>query len=68
MITSRQSYSQNRRVLYVPHTCLCESMRRREIFLTFSLLDEIEGHFTQEFVTNVYATEDWWLRYDDIVR
>jgi hypothetical protein len=39
-------------------------MGRREIFHTFSLLVEIEGHFTHEFVTYVYETEDWqnWLK------
>jgi hypothetical protein len=31
-------------------------MGRREIFHTFSLLVEIEGHFTHEFVTYVYET------------
>jgi hypothetical protein len=34
-------------------------MGRREIFLTFSLLVEIEGHFTNEFVSYVFETEDW---------
>jgi hypothetical protein len=29
---------------------MCEPMGRREIFLTFSLLVEIEGNFTNEFV------------------
>jgi hypothetical protein len=38
---------------------MCEPMGRREIFLTFSLLVEIEGHFTNEFVSYVYETEDW---------
>jgi hypothetical protein len=33
-------------------------MGRREIFHTFSLLVEIEGHFTHEFVSYVYETED----------
>jgi hypothetical protein len=37
---------------------MCEPMGRREIFLTFSLLVEIEGHFTNEFVSYVYETED----------
>jgi hypothetical protein len=37
---------------------MCEPMGRREIFLTFLLLVEIEGHFTNEFVTYVYETED----------
>jgi hypothetical protein len=35
---------------------MCEPMGR--IFLTFSLLVEIEGHFTNEFVSYVYETED----------
>jgi hypothetical protein len=34
-------------------------MGRREIFHTCSLLVEIEGHFTHEFVNYVYETEDW---------
>jgi hypothetical protein len=34
-------------------------MGRREKFHTFSLLVEIEGHFTHEFVSYVYETEDW---------
>jgi hypothetical protein len=34
-------------------------MGRREIFLTFLLLVEIEGHFTNEFVSYVYETENW---------
>jgi hypothetical protein len=34
-------------------------MGGREIFHTFSLLVEIEGDFTHEFVTYVYETEDW---------
>jgi hypothetical protein len=38
---------------------MCEPMERREIFITFSLLVEIEGHFTHEFVSYVYETEDW---------
>jgi hypothetical protein len=33
-------------------------MGRKEIFLTFFLLVEIEGHFTNEFVSYVYETED----------
>jgi hypothetical protein len=37
---------------------MCEPMGRREIFLTFSLLVEIEGHFINEFVSYVYETED----------
>jgi hypothetical protein len=37
---------------------MCEPMGRREIFLTFSLLVEIEGHLTNEFVSYVYETED----------
>jgi hypothetical protein len=37
---------------------MCDPMGRREIFLTFSLLVEIEGHFTNEFVSYVYETED----------
>jgi hypothetical protein len=36
---------------------MCEPMGRREIFLTFSLLVEIEGHLTNEFVSYVYETE-----------
>jgi hypothetical protein len=42
---------------------MCEPMGRREIFLTFSLLVEIEGHFTNEFVSYVYETEDWAIRF-----
>jgi hypothetical protein len=38
---------------------MCEPMGRRETFLTFSLLVEIEGHFTNEFVSYVYKTEDF---------
>jgi hypothetical protein len=34
-------------------------MGRREIFHTFSLLVEIEGHFAHEFVNYVCETEDW---------
>jgi hypothetical protein len=37
---------------------MCEPMGRREIFLTFSLLVEIEEHFTKEFVSYVYETKD----------
>jgi hypothetical protein len=37
---------------------MCEPMGRREIFITFSLLVEIEGHLTNEFVSYVYETED----------
>jgi hypothetical protein len=33
-------------------------MGRREIFHSFSLLVEIEGYFTHEFVSYVYETED----------
>jgi hypothetical protein len=33
---------------------MCEPMGRREIFLTFSLFVEIEGHFTNELVGYVY--------------
>jgi hypothetical protein len=36
-------------------------MGRRWIFLTFSLLVEIEGHFTKEFVSYIYETEDPWF-------
>jgi hypothetical protein len=41
---------------------MCEPMGRREIFLTFSLLVEIEGHFTNEFVSYVYETEVWYCK------
>jgi hypothetical protein len=34
-------------------------MGRREIFHNSSLLLEIEGHFTHEFVTYVYEIQDW---------
>jgi hypothetical protein len=34
-------------------------MGRRELFHTFSLLVEIEGHFIDELVSYVYETEDW---------
>jgi hypothetical protein len=34
-------------------------MGRKEIVNTFSLLVEIEGHFTHEFVSYVCETEDW---------
>jgi hypothetical protein len=37
---------------------MCEPMGRRQIFLTFSQLVEIEGHFTNEFVSYVYETKD----------
>jgi hypothetical protein len=37
---------------------MCEPMEKREIVLTFSLLVEIKGHFTNEFVSYVYETED----------
>jgi hypothetical protein len=37
---------------------MCGPIGRREIFLTSSLLVEIEGHFTHEFVSYVYETED----------
>jgi hypothetical protein len=40
---------------------MCEPMGKREIFLTFSLLVEIEGHFTKEFVSYVHETEDRYL-------
>jgi hypothetical protein len=43
---------------FIPRTFMSEPMGRREIFLTFLLLVEIEGHFTNEFVTYVYETED----------
>jgi hypothetical protein len=33
-------------------------MGRREIFHTFSLLVEIEGHVANEFVTYVYEIQD----------
>jgi hypothetical protein len=51
----RQSYSQNK---IIPLTFLCEPIGRMEIFHTFSLLVEIEGHFTHEFVSYVCETED----------
>jgi hypothetical protein len=38
---------------------MCEPIGRREILLTFLLLVEIDGHFTNEFVSYVYETEDW---------
>jgi hypothetical protein len=38
---------------------MCEPMGGREKFLTFELLVEIEGHFTNEFVSCVHETEDW---------
>jgi hypothetical protein len=37
---------------------MCEPIGRRGIFLNFSLLVEIEGHFTNEFVIYVCETED----------
>jgi hypothetical protein len=37
---------------------MCEPMGIREIFFRFTLLVEIEGHFTNEFVSYVYQTED----------
>jgi hypothetical protein len=37
---------------------MCEPMGRREIFRTFSLLVEIDGHFTVDGVTYIYVTED----------
>jgi hypothetical protein len=37
----------------------CEPMGRGEIYHTSSLLVEIEGHFTHEFVTYVNETQDW---------
>jgi hypothetical protein len=43
-------------------TFLCKPMGRREIFYNFSLLLEIEGHFTHEFVSYVYETEDWFCK------
>jgi hypothetical protein len=42
----------------MPRTFMCEPRGRREIFLTFSLLVEIQGHVTNEFVSYVYETED----------
>jgi hypothetical protein len=36
-----------------------EPMGRIEIFLTLSLLVEIEGLFTNEFVRYVYETEEY---------
>jgi hypothetical protein len=45
---------------YTVHlTFPCEPMGRREIFHTFSLLVEMERHFTHEFVTCDYETQDW---------
>jgi hypothetical protein len=58
---SPQSYCQNRRV-FIPVTFLCEPMGRWEIFHTTTLLVEIEGHFTHEFVTYVYETDLWWKK------
>jgi hypothetical protein len=40
---------------------MCGPIGRREIFLTSSLLVEIEGHFSLEFVNYVCETEDWSL-------
>jgi hypothetical protein len=61
--TCRQSCSQNRSVpltfLCEPIFFLCEPMGRREISHTFSLLVEIEGYFTHEFINYVYY--DWGL-------
>jgi hypothetical protein len=37
---------------------LCEPMGRKEIFHTFLLLVEIEGHLTHELVSYVFETED----------
>jgi hypothetical protein len=37
---------------------MCEPMGRRKTFITLSLLVEIKGHFTNEFVSYVYETED----------
>jgi hypothetical protein len=51
--TSREYYIQ---ILYLS-VFLCEPMGRREIFHTFSLLVEIEGHFSHEFVTYDYKTQ-----------
>jgi hypothetical protein len=52
------------RYAFIPRTFMCEPMGRREIFSTFSLLVEIEGHFTNEFVSYryryVYETDDWF--------
>jgi hypothetical protein len=42
---------------------MCEPMGRREIIHTFSLLVEIEGYFTNEFVSYVHETEDRILKY-----
>jgi hypothetical protein len=38
---------------------ICGPIGRREIFPTSSLLVEIEGHFSLEFVNYVCETEDW---------
>jgi hypothetical protein len=57
-VSCRQSYSQNRRGI-IPITSLYGPMGRREIFHTFLLLVEIEGHFTHELVSYVYETQDW---------
>jgi hypothetical protein len=45
---------------------MCEPMGRREIFHTFLLLVEIVGHFTHEFVSYFYETEDWMSFNDSI--
>jgi hypothetical protein len=37
---------------------MCGPIGRREIFLTSSLLVEIEGHFSLEFVNYICETED----------
>jgi hypothetical protein len=60
-VASRESYSQNRRVLYPAVLWLLYGhgpIGRREIFLTSSLLVEIEGYFSLEFVNYVCETED----------
>jgi hypothetical protein len=57
----RESYSQNRRVLYPAVLWLLYGygpIGRREIFLPSSLLVEIEGYFSFEFVNYVCETED----------
>jgi hypothetical protein len=38
---------------------MCGPIGRRKIFLTSSLLVEIEGHFSFEFVNYVCETEDY---------
>jgi hypothetical protein len=40
---------------------MSELMGRREIFSTFLLLVEMEGPFTNEFVSYVYETEDRFM-------